>query len=569
MDFVSFIKNVSRDLHDRCGRTSVQRLGRSLDRSENGLTTLLTNNDSILDGFEVETLARLSDAFREYVEWKDAAKNLRRTLAQKGLSLPDGSFFFAHVPHELKALERIAEICQRSGHVDHDAWAKAVEAHVDLWRAAVGLCINEGFASVKLVDPDHPDAEEFESKVASKLALSEIRSYNWLAIRRGERAGILGLSFELPYAEIQAQAEARLSLLGLTAIKRGADAVLKDLIAEELLETVLSVLTRRAESETLSSIRSVYLGLLDTPPLQAERVLSLYVDTEGEAVGMAVLDRKGDILEHGVIPESTVYQQEISALLQKHSIEVAVLPVSGQNPNLPEIEKLLESVPVQRIHDMALSEARKNLSMKRFEASAVVLARRALKPGREWGRVDPLKLSLGEYPRDMEESHLREVLTEARALSSWDRRNRNKTKRKSKSLIQSKATIMRGKRLNTFLKTIRDLRAGMTVDGVVTNLTRFGAFVNIGLPTEGMIHVSQLSDEFVEDPAQVVRIGDQVRARVLEVVPKKQRIALSLKPAAEEGTRSAVSSRGHQKSDRATPKTRSAALADLDALFKK
>jgi uncharacterized protein len=144
------------------------------------------------------------------------------------------------------------------------------------------------------------------------------------------------------------------------------------------------------------------------------------------------------------------------------------------------------------------------------------------------------------------------------------------------------------KRLNPLVKTVRDLKPGMMVDGVVTNLTRFGAFVNIGLSTEAMIHVSQLSTEFVDEPSQVVRIGQSVTARVLEVIPEKNRIALSLKPAPVPGERSQAPRResgqqalppmiettggprsGPPSQSGGDKKSRSAALADLHALFKK
>jgi transcriptional accessory protein Tex/SPT6 len=204
-------------------------------------------------------------------------------------------------------------------------------------------------------------------------------------------------------------------------------------------------------------------------------------------------------------------------------------------------------------------------------SSAVVLGRRLLKPGREWGRVDPLSLNLEGIGANVDHEQLRHILFEAKLISSWNRRQKKGPKQPSGS--RRKAAIRSsGKKLNPSLKSIRDLRPGMTVDGIITNLTRFGAFVNIGLPVEGMIHVSQLSIEFVEDPSHVVKVGQQLRVRVLEVVPEKERIALSLKPPPEyqsQATATTGSKEGPQVTRREPPKTRNAALADLDALFKK
>lgn len=74
-----------------------------------------------------------------------------------------------------------------------------------------------------------------------------------------------------------------------------------------------------------------------------------------------------------------------------------------------------------------------------------------------------------------------------------------------------------------------DLEEGMVLEGVVTNVTPFGAFVDIGVHRDGLVHVSQLADEFVEDPHQIVKVGDQVWVRVLGVDHERERIALSMK----------------------------------------
>jgi protein Tex len=76
---------------------------------------------------------------------------------------------------------------------------------------------------------------------------------------------------------------------------------------------------------------------------------------------------------------------------------------------------------------------------------------------------------------------------------------------------------------------IEDLAPGMVLPGIVTNVTRFGAFVDVGVHQDGLVHVSQMADRFVRDPAEVVRVGQQVRARVLEIDLQRRRISLSLK----------------------------------------
>lgn len=79
------------------------------------------------------------------------------------------------------------------------------------------------------------------------------------------------------------------------------------------------------------------------------------------------------------------------------------------------------------------------------------------------------------------------------------------------------------------VETLKDLQPDMELEGVVTNVTHFGAFVDIGVHQDGLVHISQLSDRFVSDPHTVVSSGQIVQVRVLEVDEKRKRIALSMK----------------------------------------
>ena len=77
--------------------------------------------------------------------------------------------------------------------------------------------------------------------------------------------------------------------------------------------------------------------------------------------------------------------------------------------------------------------------------------------------------------------------------------------------------------------TIDDVREGMVVPAIITNITKFGAFADIGIKQDGLIHISQMADRFIKDPAEVVSIGQQVKVRVLQVDSARKRIGLSLK----------------------------------------
>jgi uncharacterized protein len=79
------------------------------------------------------------------------------------------------------------------------------------------------------------------------------------------------------------------------------------------------------------------------------------------------------------------------------------------------------------------------------------------------------------------------------------------------------------------IHTLTDLTPGMTCPGIVTNVTNFGAFVDIGVHQDGLVHISQLADRFVKDPRDVVSPGDRVSVRVLVVKLDKNQIALTRK----------------------------------------
>ena len=91
-------------------------------------------------------------------------------------------------------------------------------------------------------------------------------------------------------------------------------------------------------------------------------------------------------------------------------------------------------------------------------------------------------------------------------------------------------------RLNDEVQAIADLRPGMRLEGTVTNVAAFGAFVDLGVHCDGLVHVSQLADRFVKDAADVVKVGDIVQVTVVDVDVQRQRIGLSMRKNPEIGT---------------------------------
>ena len=94
------------------------------------------------------------------------------------------------------------------------------------------------------------------------------------------------------------------------------------------------------------------------------------------------------------------------------------------------------------------------------------------------------------------------------------------------------------------VEDIKDLRPGMALEGTVTNVAAFGAFVDIGVHQDGLVHISQLADRFVKDPNEVVKVGDVVKVRVTEVDVPRKRIGLTMRKDGGASAREAQNERG-------------------------
>jgi len=102
---------------------------------------------------------------------------------------------------------------------------------------------------------------------------------------------------------------------------------------------------------------------------------------------------------------------------------------------------------------------------------------------------------------------------------------------------------------HTYNREVRDLNSlqeGMVLAGTVTNVTNFGAFVDIGVHQDGLIHISELSSQFIKDASQAIAVGDQVKVKVIGVDKERKRISLSRK-AVEEGVGGTLGSRPAQQ----------------------
>jgi uncharacterized protein len=108
------------------------------------------------------------------------------------------------------------------------------------------------------------------------------------------------------------------------------------------------------------------------------------------------------------------------------------------------------------------------------------------------------------------------------------------------------------------IESMKDLKAGMLLEGVITNVTNFGAFVDIGVHQDGLVHISALSNQFVKDPHTVVKTGDVVKVKVMEVDLQRKRIGLTMRLDDEVQARSSRAESPHSNTKKSTRSARPA-----------
>jgi protein Tex len=114
---------------------------------------------------------------------------------------------------------------------------------------------------------------------------------------------------------------------------------------------------------------------------------------------------------------------------------------------------------------------------------------------------------------------------------------------------------------------LEDLQPGMVLEGVVTNVAAFGAFVDVGVHQDGLVHISAMANAYVKDPRTIAKPGDVVRVKVLEVDPKRRRISLTMRldqalEARPTTARAEIAATGSEKRLRPAGSTGGAAMAE-------
>ncbi|MFH1132362.1 MAG: S1 RNA-binding domain-containing protein [Pseudomonadota bacterium] len=519
----------------------------------------------------VDQLRKMAQANRTWKIWIRRKEQHQEALQQAGLPpLPESIFGQASTPDQLDAAVRVARLCPLSNVESEEQWASILESGVKIWSNCIALTRKTGKFSCRAKDLSDPNTSHYDAYIQTSESIEDLAPHRWLAMRRGEREGILELILEFSIDVLLEQLELHRNQLGPTAKERQAQSLLQELVLDDLVPWVKQILDTEVEAKAIVAAGQSLAGLLQAEPIQIKRLGAIYFGRPNSSAAAIVADREGELLTRKTLRIDGDWQKNLLQFVEQQALRHVVLPTSAPSSDmLSELESKLVSkeITVIKVRAAALAEARIPLTdpplrLGTAVASALVLARRALDPLKEWAKIDPVNIGIAEYQSDLNPDRLRAALTEEVELCRLERR-----KKKSAHLG---IPVARGNsamsQLNPLVKSIADLKTGMSINGMVTNISHFGAFVNIGLQHEGLVHISELSNEFVSNPNEVVSVGQQVKAYVLSVDTARARISLSLKKPRIETQQK---KRENLRKKNASPQSKAEVLATLERLFKK
>ncbi len=478
------------------------------------------------------------------------------------------------LPDEVTALAR--------AHTSADN-AVVRQALYEVWTGCMNTAMDHSKPEVVLSNARHPRASTVKHLLGEQDPLSLLEADRWLEIKRGIRNGVLALKWTHPVVALEEAVEPHMTALAELG-KKKASKVLEAYVLPHLDEELEGRFSLKVEEDVARSTAERYGVLLSAEGTRSLPLGAVFVGTDRQRLGMALLDKRGSVASTAPIRPSGSWGERVARWMKDNKVRVVALPESA--PAAKWLEDLRDALDDARarVHDVnpaGIIAARgiDDPTLKRVspeEASAIVLARRAHRPLDEWTRLEPEKLGLAPFQSELDPDRLREVMQVVRERCVAQGQPMS-TAPVTTGGIRGRSTAP----LNPEITSIRDLRPGLNLNGTITNVTKFGAFVNLGLRQEGLIHISELSEEFVNDPNDVVQTGQRISCRVISVDLDRGRIALSMRtesaalrgPGGGPGRGPGGPGGNRPSRDRAgaasqNPAERSKALADLESFFK-
>lgn len=541
------------------------------------LSTLVAQHRELVAPLAGPQLRRLSDARRLWQE----LEILRESILAQFPDVPDEVFALTLSVRRMEALRHLLPLFPQSDFSSREAYLEALRAALEVWTGALNNSTKKGTIKAAALRQNLP--EYLENIVEKPFDIFSLPRDAWLAMKRGESSGNLRLEFEYPISSITTHLDAVKNRMGSIVSRLSSQELLNAVVLSHLHDALRRFLDNRMREESLKETAVSYLEVLKVPPVKAQRLGAFFPDSASGTCGLVALNDKGKVLAYAVLPLADDWCERARVFFVEQKTAYVVVPfyMTDYNAILEEFREkeggFLVFMPVRAD---GMSEAIALLE-KSGEATtgpssgATVLGRRFMFPAREWASIDPIAALGGDIPEDIPEDEVRAYLLEQKGLILMDA-GLDRIPPRVLPTAHSGGLLAAGK-LNPNIQSFEDVKMGMQLTGIIINITKFGAFVNIGLSQEALVHVSELSDNFISDPFEAVSLGQQVKATVVGIDTEKRRISLSLrsnpKPVEPRKPREEASPRRPKVplDDRppASPAARSQALRDLENLFKK
>ncbi len=539
------------------------------------LSDLVTQHRELVAPLAGPQLRRLSDARRLWQE----LEIMRESVLAQFPDTPPEVFSMTLSVRRMEALKHLLPLFPVSDFASREAYLEALKAALEVWTGALNNSTKKG--TIKAISTGKTLPEYLENVVEKPFDIFSLPRDAWYAMKRGEADGFIRLEFEYPISSIATHLDAVKSRMGTIAAKLSSNELLDAVVLRHLTVALRRFLDARMREEALKETTVSYLEVLKVPPVKAQRLGAFYPDSAAGNCGLVALNDKGKVLAYAVLPLSGDWCERARVFFVEQKTAYVVVPfyMTEYNAILEEFREkeggFLVFMPVRAD---GMSEAIALLE-KAGEATtgpssgATVLGRRFMFPAREWSAIDPIAALGGDIPDDIPEEEVRAYLLEQRGLILMDA-GLDRIPPRVLPTAHSGGLLAAGK-LNPNIQSFEDVKMGMQLTGIIINITKFGAFVNIGLSQEALVHVSELSDNFITDPFEAVSLGQQVKATVVAIDNEKRRISLSLrsnpKPVEPRKPREEAPRRPKVPLDDrpSSPTTRSQALRDLENLFKK
>ncbi len=528
------------------------------------LRTYFSNHGVIVSGV-IKNKEEEGAKFRDYFQWSEPAKNApsHRILAlRRGEA--EGVLYVRYQPPEDQAIEKLKRLFIKGEAADSEEVQTAL---LDSYKRLLSISMETELRLELKKRADEEAVRVFKDNLRQLLLAPALGQKNVLAIDPGFRTGCKVVCLDRQGALKHFDT---IYLLGSSTEK--AAHTIKGLCEKFEIEAI-AIGNGTASRETEAFIRTLGLPSSIDLVMVNESGASIYSASEAAreefpneditvrgsvSIGRRLMDPLAELVK--IDPKSIgvgQYQHDVDQPMLKQSLDDVVescvnavgVEVNTASPHLlsyvsglgPVLSKNIVAYRQDKGAFKSRSELKKvpRLGAKAFEQAAGFLRIREAKNPLDSSAVHPesyhiVKQMAGDLgvsvSKLMESDELRasimpeQYVTDTVGLPTLKDIMSEITKpgRDPRAKFESFA-FMEG------VNELKDLEAGMTLPGIVTNVTNFGAFVDIGVHQDGLVHISQIADRFVRNPADVLKVGQQVMPKVLEVDHQRRRISLTLK----------------------------------------